>query len=297
MIKSCIDIAHDLGLIVVADFWGYGNLFACGAMPSLFTLQHPEHNCLSSLGRTAPKSCPNKPAVRAFMKHSIEKFFEKYGADGVFWDEPHYALAGYLGKLEADEWLCRCDDCQTLFREQQGCTMPVVCDASVEEFRNRTMLSFLSDLCAYTKACGDHLITSTCVMTSDPPRFREAVARTGDLDIFGIDPYWRPDQDVSQREFIDTFTGETLRIGRKHGRLVESWVCAWKLDAGHEADAYRAAKLNAAHGLDAISAWSYRDYVSWEQYDRPNRADPEEVWKNLKRAYYEIRGGDLELRI
>ena len=297
MIKSCIDMAHDLGLIVVADFWGYGNLFACGAMPSLFTVQHPGYNCVSNLGRPVPKSCPNKPAVRAFMKRSIENFVDKYGADGVFWDEPNYALAGYLGTLENTEWLCRCDDCQALFREQHGAEMPTVCDARVEEFRSRTMLSFLSDLCAYTKACGDHLITSTCIMTSDPPQFREAVAQTDHLDIFGIDPYWRPNQDVSQKDFIDTFTGETVRMGRQHGRLVESWVCAWKLEAGHETDAYRAAKLNAAHDIDYISAWSYRDYVSWDQCDRPNRADPEEVWKNLKRAYHEIREGDLELRM
>ena len=92
-------------------------------------------------------------------------------------------------------------------------------------------------------------------------------------------------------------TGETLRIGREHGKLVESWVCAWKQDAGREMDAYRAAKLMAAHGVDYLSAWSFFDYVSWDQCDRENAGDPELVWTNQRRAYREIREGDLELNI
>jgi hypothetical protein len=294
-VKHCIDIAHDFNLIAIADFWGYANLFACGAMPSLFTVQNPGCNCISSRGRAVPKSCPNKPAVRAFMKDAIESFIDKYGADGIFWDEPSYSLAAYLGQLEEGEWLCRCDDCLRLFREQYGQEMPVTLTPEVEEFRNKTMLDFLSDLCGHVKGCGDHLLTSTCVMTSDSPAFRDAVAQTADLDIFGIDPYWRPDLDMSQHEFIDLHTGEASRTGRANGKLVESWVCAWKLKAGHEADAYRAAKLMAANDIDYLCAWSYRDYVSWDQCDRPNAADPELVWKNLRRAYHEIREGDLEL--
>ncbi len=297
MVKQCIGIAHDFNLIVVADFWGYANLFACGAVPSLFTVQHPEHNCVSSRNRRIPKSCPNKPEVRAFMKEAIEQFLGTYGADGIFWDEPSYALAGYLGALDDGEWVCRCDECRTLFKERFGAKMPVELTNEVETFRNETMLGFLSDLCGYVKACGDHLITSTCVMTSDPKPFRQAVAQTANLDILGIDPYWRPNQDVSQREFIGQYVSETLEMGRENGKLVESWVCAWKQNAGHEQDAYRAAKLNAAYTIDYLSAWSYRDYVSWDQCDRENQADPERVWKHLRRAYHEIREGDLEIEI
>ena len=80
-IKYCIHIAHELNLVVIADFWGYGNLFACGAIPSLFTLRHPEHNCVDSNGKAIPKSCPNNPAVRAFLKDAIEEFIEKYRTD------------------------------------------------------------------------------------------------------------------------------------------------------------------------------------------------------------------------
>ena len=132
-------------------------------------------------------------------------------------------------------------------------------------------------------------------MTTDPVEFRLAVAKTTDLDVYGIDPYWRPSQDVSQKEFIDRYTDETVQFGHEQGKLVESWVCAWKQNAGREMDAYRAAKLMAEHEIDCLSAWSFLDYVSWDQCDRENAADPELVWKNLRKAYHEIREGNLDL--
>ena len=296
-IKYCIDLAHEMNLVVIADFWGYGNLFACGAIPSLFTVQHPEHNCITNTGRPVPKSCPNKPAVRAFMKHAIEDFVEKYDPDGIFWDEPHWALSDYLGRLEAGEWICRCPNCKAQFEREYRKEMPTALTAEVEAFRTKTMLGFLGELCGYVKACGEHLVTSTCVMTSDSREFRQAAAQTEKLDVFGIDPYWRPNCDVSQRAFIDQHTGEAARMGRENGKLVESWVCAWRQTAGHELDAYRAAKYMAGHDIDCLSAWSYRDCVSWAACDEPNGADAELVWKHLRRAYHEIREGDLELHV
>lgn len=294
-LKHCIDLAHEMDLVILADFWGYGNLFACGAIPSLFTVQHPEHNCVTNTGRCIQKSCPNKPAVRAFMKRAIEEFVGTYEPDGVFWDEPQWALGGYLHQLGEGEWACRCDDCATKFHEQYGTEMPSTLTPEVEAFRANMMLEFLSELCRFVKACGEHLITSTCVMPGDPIALKEAVGKTENLDVFGIDPYWRPDEEVSQTAYIDQHTGDAVRIGRVNGKLVESWVCAWAQTAGHEMDAYRAAKRMAAHDIDCLSAWSYRDCISWVQCDVPNQADPEKVWKHLRRAYHEIREGDLDL--
>ena len=296
-IKHCIDLAHEMNLIVLADFWGYGNLFACGGIPSLFTVRHPEHNCVANTGRSIPKSCPNKPTVRAFMKDAIEEFIEKYKPDGVFWDEPHWTLGGYLGELAEGEWVCRCPDCMERFRQEYGNEMPVALTGEVEAFRTDTMLRFLNEICGYVKACGDHLVTSTCVMTSDGDAFREAAGKTEHLDVFGIDPYWRPDCDLSQKAFIDKHTSDAVRIASRNGKLAESWVCAWQQTTGHELDAYRAAKWMAAHDIDCLSAWSYRDHISWTPCDKPNPADPERVWKHLRRAYHEIRNGDLELHL
>jgi len=294
-LRYCVDLAHEMGLVVLADFWGYGNLFASGGIPSLFTVQHPEHNCITNEGRPIPKSCPNKAAVRAFMKQSIEDFTATYEPDGVFWDEPQWTLGGFLGELNEGEWACRCGDCAAKFRERYGTEMPTTLTSEVEAFRAGTMLEFLSELCGRVKACGEHLITSTCVMPDDRITLTEAVGKTENLDVFGIDPYWRPNADVSQKAYIDKHTGDAVRIGRENGKLVESWVCAWAQTAGHELDAYRAAKRMAAHDVDCLSAWSYRDYISWVPCDKPNQASPETVWKHLRRAYHEIREGDLEI--
>ncbi len=296
-IKYCIDIAHELNLVVIADFWGYGNLFACGAIPSLFTLQHPEHNCIDSHGKAVPKSCPNNPAVRAFLKDAIEEFIVKYAPDGFFWDEPQWGLSGYLGALEPGAWICRCPCCIEGFKARFGHDMPATLTADVETFRTESMLSFLSELCNYVKAVDENLITSTCVMPGDSLAFKEAAGKTENLDILGIDPYWRPDDPLSQKAYIELHTGEAVRIVRENGKLVESWVCAWHLTAGHEADAYRAAKRMAALDIDYLSAWSYRDYLSWTPCDMRNAADPERVWKLLRRAYHEIRAGDLDIHV
>ena len=159
------------------------------------------------------------------------------------------------------------------------------------------MPEFLSELCEFVKACEEHLITSTCVMPGDPMALKEALGKTENLDVFGIDPYWWPDEDISQKAYVDKHTGDAVRIGRANGKLVESWACAWAQTAGHEMDAYQAAKRMAAHDIDCLSAWSYRDYISWAPCDKPNQANPEKVWKHLKRAYHEIREGDLELHL
>jgi hypothetical protein len=231
------------------------------------------------------------------MKDSIERFVELYGPDGIFWDEPHWALGGYLGALSEGEWICRCPDCMALFKDEHGAEMPAVLTPEVEAFRTQTMLRFLSEICGYVKACGDHLVTATCAMPSDSMEFKEAVGRTEDLDVFGIDPYWRPENDLSLKAYVDQHTADAVRIAVDNGKLAESWVCAWHQNAGHELDAYRAAKLMAAHDIDYLNAWSYRDCISWTPCDKPNPADPEIVWKHLKRAYHEIRNGDLELHV
>lgn len=296
-IKSCIDIAHELNLVVTADFWGFGNLFACGAIPSLFTLQHPEHNCIDSHGRSIPKSCPNNPAVRAFFQSAIEAFVGTYEPDGLFWDEPQWALGGYLGVLDAGAWVCRCACCQEAFRTRFGHDMPAMATPEVETFRSESMLHFLAGLCRSVKAIDENLITSACVMPGDPLAFKEAVGKMEDLDILGVDPYWRPADALSQREYIELHTGEIVRIARENGKLVESWVCAWQQTLGHEADPYRAAKQMASLDIDYLSAWSYLDYVSWAPCDMANAADPERVWRLLRRAYHEIRAGDMEIHI
>ena len=173
--------------------------------------------------------------------------------------------------------------------------MPMDLTEEIKTFRNETTLSFLSDLCAFTKACGDHLITSTCVMPINDDAFKQAVGQTADLDILGIDPYWSPAEDLAQEPFIAQHAGFAGEIARENGKLLEVWLKAYDQHAGREKDAYRAAKFAALNDADCISAWSYRDGISFVQCDQPNQADPDLVWKHLRRAYHEIREGDFEL--
>lgn len=294
-IKACVELAHDANLIAIADLWGAGNLFASPAVPSIYTIQHPDQNCVSNRGRVVPKTCPRSSSFRAYMRGLITELIVKYEFDGLFWDEPSWSLNKYFGRLEEGEWLCCCESCKTAFRERFGSDMPSRITPEVAQLRDEAILSLLAELCTLVKKGGEHLITATCVTPSDSIEFKVGVARTPNLDILGIDPYWRPDMDVSQRAYIDEHTGETVSIARANGKLVESWVSANDQWSQHERDPYRAAKLMAAHDIDQISAWAYRDYQSGGGIDKPNWGDPELVWQNLSQAYREIREGDLEI--
>jgi len=49
-------------------------------------------------------------------------------------------------------------------------------------------------------------------MPGDSLAFKEAAGKTENLDILGIDPYWRPDDSLSQKAYIEQHTGEAVRI-------------------------------------------------------------------------------------
>lgn len=294
-IRNSIDLAHESNLIAVADFWGLGNLFASGGVPSLFTVQHPGHNCVTNRGRAIPMTCPRRQVFRDYARGLIETFAAEFDGDGVLWHEPSWDLPDYLGQLEDGEFACCCDACREAFRERHGQDMPDKATPEVAAFHAEALADLVGELCAYVKGAGEHLITSTCVKPRQSLEFKQAVASVRHLDIFGIGPYWRPSMDVSQKAYIDEHTAAAVVIARANGKLVESWVCACDQTAQHERDPYRAAKLMAAHDIDCLSAWSYRDYQSWAPVGRDNAADPELVWENLRQAYHEIREGDLEI--
>jgi hypothetical protein len=294
-VKACVDLAHEANLIAAADCWGLGNLFSSAAVPSLYTVQHPDQNCVTNRGRSIPVTCPGNESFRSFLRGYVGDLITKFGFDGVFWDEPGLKLPSYMGKLDEGEWACCCEACKSAYREKYGADMPDTLTPEVKAFRNDSLLSLLAELCAYTKKGGEHLITSVCVSPQESIEFKEAVARTENLDIYGSNPYWRPDMDVSQRAHIDKHATEAVDVARANGKLVETWVSAGNPLQQHERDPYRAAKLMAAHDIDFISAWAYRDYQSWASAERLNRGDPDLVWKNLSQAYREIREGDLEI--
>lgn len=294
-IKSCIDIAHDLNLVTVVVLGGYGNLFETLGAPSSFTALHPELNCVTNKNRPIPKSCPNRPAVRAFLRDTIRDLTEKFNMDGFLLNKPNWRLPPYLGQLQADEWACRCDDCAALFKEHYQKDMPVAFTAEVAEFQANSLRDLVADVCGQIKVCGTHLITSVRVSAGDTHLRKRCIGASDHLDVFGVDVCWRPTNPVSEKEFVDHNTEEHVRIARANGTLAEAWVCTWGAGAAHANDAYRAAKFATAHNINCLSAWSYKDSMSWTPVDETELADPDEVWDNLRQAYHEIRTANFEI--
>jgi hypothetical protein len=294
-LRACVELAHEMGLVVIAGFRGHGNLFESEALVSIFTQSHPECNCVTNTGRILPISCPNKAATREFLRKTLTEFTESFEPDGFFWNKPAWATPPFLGSLDNGEWLCYCSDCKKKFEETRGNPMPEERCAEVEAFRAASLIELIGDLCETVKGCGEHLITSVRVSAKEPKLFREGVAATPKLDVYGVDLCWRPNIEQSQKQFIEEHAGKATRIGRANGKLVEVWACASEQIAGREMDAHCAVKSMASQDVHCLNAWSYRNSFGRAPVDGEALANPDLVWQNLRRAYHEIRDGDLEI--
>ncbi|HOE65814.1 MAG TPA: hypothetical protein PLO62_04755 [Candidatus Hydrogenedentes bacterium] len=294
VIRRAVDFAQEVDLVVMFALSGFGNILGGGRHASIFTASHPEYNCITSNGRAIPMSCPNKPAVRSYFQWVVEDLMTKYGPAGLLAYLPSWSLPSHFGSLEPGETPCRCADCKAAYRGWASGDMPDHDTPETASFRAQTMAALLDCFSSAIKSRGDHLIASVCLAPNDSLEFKKALASVRDLDAFGVTAYWRPNSDITQREYISRHVGEAVGIARESGKLAEAWICAFDQDARHESDAAHAARLCADMDVDILSTWSYRDYQSGAPLDKPSAGDPELVWQNLRRAYHELREGKEE---
>lgn len=293
MISKCIEIAHDLNLVTLLVMGEYGNLFETQEAPSLYAAIHPESHCVTNKGRLVPKSCLNKPFVRAFLRDTVTRLSSEFEVDGFVFNKPTWNLPRHLGTLDADEWLCRCPQCIALFESQFQVPMPDVLTEEVKQFKTQTFVECLTDVCEQVKVCGNHLVTDLRLESQDVSLLRKADLEH--LDVLGTDICWRPDSELSQKQLVEQSVATVTSVGNQKGVLSEAWICTWGLEANHEADVYRAAKYAAAQNVDCLNAWSYRDAFSLTPVAVARPADPDLVWAHLRRAYHEIRNDNYEI--
>jgi hypothetical protein len=260
-------IAHDLGLRVLANFWGFACAFGGGRVSRLLT-EDPEVWVLGPGGARLGMGCMNHPALLARAREMVDRCVET-GYDGFFWDEP----------TQQD---CYCPHCTDLFAGLYGSDLCTADGEQVEAFRLQSIVRYVRTMSDYVKALRPELETATCVMPCDEAAW-EPTARIPSLDTFGTDPYWlcleRPLAWVSES------TRQSLKVCRSHGKRSLMWLQGWMIPAGREREIEEAAWRLAAEGPDALYTWSYRGGLgSNEACD-----DPEAAWQVVVEVYRALR--------
>jgi hypothetical protein len=267
-----------------ADPWGLGGVFGGEAL-SKFLLDHPDHWQRYSDGRPAASACLHSRAFRDYVKEWVD-VVAGFGADVVFWDEPHYAFTWTL------EWegiySCICPRCQDLFQEMTGSSMPPRLDEDVREFRRRSLKGFLEEMMAHARKKG--LKNALCLYAfqgyKDYERLWQELASLPAVDIFGCDPYWRWRRGRRRPENHVRHYAEKLLSTVRPGQGTQVWIQSMRLPAGAEGEIGLAVQAAAAAGVSHITAWSFDGGALLDPVLAEN---PTRVWSETAKAFASLR--------
>ena len=264
------------------DPWGVGEVFG-GEPHSRFGALHPEARQIASDGRATTVGCPNQPAFRTFVREWINVAAE-VGGETVFWDEPTWYM-----EERSEAWGCRCDACQSLWRERIGGEMPVGYGAEVRAFLEGCAVDFLGELCLHARTLG--MRNSLCIMPpeSSNPGFLDwdRAASIPGLDDFGTDPYWIG-HGFDAAEYVTRHTRRTIEVAERHDLTHHVWVQGFEVPAGREVEVGTAIEAAAAAGAQNIAVWSYDGCAAMSTCtcDRPA-----EVWQVVADRFRGLRSG------
>jgi hypothetical protein len=273
-LKTMVSETHKAGLEAYLDPWGVGGVFG-GEAYSDFLPHNLDAWQVKPDGTPVPMACLNAPSFRAFMRRWVDAAVE-IGADVIFWDEPHL-YAGSESKLNMNDWTCWCNVCRELFQSKYGAAMPLTLTPDVAEFREDTVVGFLTEMWAYVKAQGPR--NAVCLMPFDDDAHGVThwgkVAAINGLDILGVTPFWqlfKQDRDT----FVGRFSEKVVTLAKDYDLEPQLWLQAFLVPSGTEPELAGTAEIAARAGVRNIAAWGFRgcDYMSSLRSERP-----EEVWR------------------
>ncbi|HMC79813.1 MAG TPA: hypothetical protein VKO35_04610, partial [Acidimicrobiia bacterium] len=190
-IGRLVEISHAAGLFVQVGPWGLGRTFG-GEAETLFVANHPHVGQVLDSGRPVAAGCLNSEAYREFVRSWALAAVET-GADRIFWDEPHWAHPSHFDEPR-ERWGCRCPRCVRRWCDETGDdNMPTELTAEVRAFRERCLVEFLGELCAYVGSLGGRSTVCLLPHTSGSLGVADwsAVARLPGLATLATDPYWK----------------------------------------------------------------------------------------------------------
>jgi len=266
-VRSAPAIAHDLGLRIVANLWGFACAFGGGRVSRLLT-DNPDVWQVRRDGSRKGEGCMNHPALRRRAEEMVE-MCAGLGYDAYFWDEPTVQD-------------CYCEHCQAAYAAAGGRNLHAAGPDEVHAFRQASIASYVEGMSAFVKRLDARFETATCVMPTDEAAW-EATAAIAPLDTFGTDPYWECfGQDMA---WVSEKTRATVELSRRYGKRSLMWLQAWRMPAGREGEIEQAAQAIAAEAPDALYTWGFR------AGEGTNEAceDPAAAWAAVVRAYRELR--------
>jgi hypothetical protein len=239
-------IAQDSGLKVSLSLGRYGNLFAGPSLvPSWYTFQHPHSRVMDRHGHYHDITCFNHEPFRHWLYQEIECHLRRFPVNAILIDEPRYS-----------EVICFCSVCRAL--------CPDVAD--LPGFRRRSLIAFLSEVCACIKRVCPQVKTTIALLPQDLGILEE-LAQVHALDTLGCHPFWTLlREDPTQVEQWSRTVAEAARLHEKHSQL---WLQNFALDESGEQQLEGVFTSMLAAEPDEIGCYYY-----WR-----NNEEPERVWQ------------------
>jgi len=259
-------IAHELGLTVLVNLWGYASAFGGGRISRLVA-DFPDVMVVDEAGKPHPiewpagnviqPGCPNHPKVQKRAQEHVDAAI-KAGADGFFWDEP-------------TTFDCYCTACRALYAGRLGGNLAKAPEERKTAFRRWSVAHWVEEMSKYVKRRRRDLVTSTCVMPSDRAAWEEA-SDCESLDSLGTDTYW--EFEGKPLEWIKEPSTTLVALARQKGKSPHLWLQCWKVHRGREPEIAEAAKILGTIGPDTLYVWAYRAQLGTTEACE----DPEAAW-------------------
>ena len=265
-ITKIVEKGHELGLKVVLDPWGIGKYFG-GEQVSKFLQNNTENRQVSALtGEKLPYACFNTNSFRDYFMNFCVTLAKEAGADGFFWDEPHYAFPKGIASITggvADDWTCRCPVCQKKFQDYYGYEMPRYMNDDVKQFRWREAMEILSSTSKAIKEINANQEITCCVHATQNSYYVTEYRGYDNWDMVAACPYF----DVFSttilnwalpEAFFRDITERTVAVARKYGKKSERWLMGYYKQPADFAQIDKTVDLYESLGVDRLSSWTYR---------------------------------------
>ena len=272
--------SHEVGLAVQMAPWGLGRTFG-GEAESRFVTMRPEACQVLDDGRRVATGCLNNEVYRGFCREWADAAIAA-GADGVFWDEPHWTVLEHVGIDDEERWACRCDVCLRLYEERHGEAMPAELTPEVLAFREASTVDFLRDMLAHVASRGGRSTICLLPLVEGPHGVSDwdAVASLPGLDTLATDPYWK-NFDEEPAEFVGRFARLVAETAERHDVGAQLWVPSFGLTREDVPDLEAAIESARAAGIDDLWTWAYEACTHMTHLATP---DSPLVWETVSRA-------------
>lgn len=293
-IPRIVEEGRKLGLKVYLDTWGIGKFFG-GEPPSLFLQENVCNRQVSALtDEPVAAACFATPAFQEYFLGIVQKLARTCEADGIFWDEPHFAMPIYpVGYQSTTDWTCRCTICQRRFEEQYLYPMPKVLTDQVKKFRRKQASEVLQMASKLVKSIRPDWSVTQCSLPAENNYYLsqergyddwEQVAATPEYDIFSTSIVTSYDAPLAVHERL---AAKTVQLARKYNKKSQRWVMSYFESPADLEMIRQIVHCYAKAGLDSIFSWTYRA----GQGTILSAPDPLKVWDILGNAYGEVLRG------